>query len=163
MLAQSQVGMLEIILADRDKEWLRQNDKGYSRPATRARELRQNATEAERKLWGVLRNRQIRGVRFNRQFPVGQFICDFASRERRPVIELDGGQHALTAQYDARRTAFLEGEGYRVMRFWNNEVMDNLDGVTTRIEEVLDNMPSPSPSRRREGSLWIHPLRGGRP
>lgn len=148
---------------ERDAKWFRENDKGYSRPTTRSRELRQNATEAERKLWGTLRNRQVRGVRFNRQFPVGQYICDFASREKRLIIELDGGQHALNEAYDAQRTRFLESEGYQVVRFWNNEVMDNLEGVVMRIGEVLDNMPSPSPSRRREGSLWVHPLRGGRP
>jgi very-short-patch-repair endonuclease len=162
MLANSRYGLPEFTLADRDKEWFRENDKGYSRPTTRSRELRQNATEAERKLWGALRSRQVRGVRFNRQFPVGQFICDFASREKRLVVELDGGAHALTQQYDARRTQFLESEGYQVIRFWNNEVMDNLEGVITRIEEMLDNMPSPGPSRKREGSLWMHPLRGGR-
>ena len=144
------------------KEWFRENDKGYSRPTERSRELRRNATEAERKLWGALKARQIRGVRFNRQFPVGQYICDFASREKRVVIELDGGQHSATVDYDARRTRFLESEGYKVLRFWNNEVMDNLEGVVARIGEMLDNMPSPAPSREREGSLWIHPLRGGR-
>lgn len=147
---------------ERDAKWIRDNDKGYSRPTARSRELRQNATEAERKLWTALRNRQVGGVRFNRQFPVGQFVCDFVSRERKLVIEIDGGQHALTKDYDERRTRFLESEGYRVVRFWNNEVMDSLEGVVTRISEALDNMPSPSPSRTREGSLWVHPLRGGR-
>lgn len=129
-------------------------DKAYSRPTARSRELRRNATEAERTLWRGISARKLAGVRFNRQFPVGQFICDFVSREYRLVIEIDGGQHALAKDYDSRRTRFLEAQGYTVIRFWNNEVMDNLDGVLTRIENTLADMPSPTPSRRREGSLW---------
>lgn len=76
-----------------DNGWFRANDKGYSRPTARSRQLRSNATEAEKRLWHYLRSRQIRGTRFNRQFPIGQFICDFVCREHRLVIELDGGQH----------------------------------------------------------------------
>ena len=86
-----------------DEDWFKQNDKGYTRPTVRSRELRTNATEAERKLGPHLSARKLRGVRFNRQFPVGQFICDFVSREHRLVIELDGGHHAANADYDARR------------------------------------------------------------
>ena len=144
-----------------DDDWLKSNDKGYTRPTLRSRELRNNATEAERKLWPHLSARKLRGVRFNRQFPVGQFICDFVSREKRLVIEIDGGHHAMNAVYDARRTRFLNAQGYIVLRFWNNEVLDNLDGVLTKIEEALDNRPSPDPSRRREGSLWTPGPSGG--
>ena len=144
-----------------DREWFRANDRGYSRPTARSRELRRNATEAERRLWPHLSARKLKGVRFNRQFPVGQYICDFVSRERHLVIELDGGHHAMTAEYDVRRTRFLEEQGYQVLRFWNNEVVDNLDGVLRTIGQALDNMPSPAPSRRREGSLWTRPRRGG--
>ena len=143
-----------------DKDWFKQNDKGYSRPTLRSRQLRNNATEAERRLWPHLSARKLNGVRFNRQFPIGQFICDFVSREKRLVIELDGGQQAFSTEYDSRRTAFLEAQGYKVLRFWNNEVLDNLDGVLTVIGQTLDNTPSPSPSRRREGSLWTRQLRG---
>ncbi len=142
-----------------DKDWFTTNDKGYRRPTARSRELRQNPTEAERKLWLHLSARKLKGVRFNRQFPVGQFICDFVSRQRKLVIEIDGGQHACNSEYDAQRTRFLEAHGFSVIRFWNNEVMDNLDGVLDVIARTLDNMPSPSPSRRREGSLWARPLR----
>ena len=95
-----------------DEDWFRENDKGYSRPTLRARELRNNATDAERKLWPYLSARKLRGVRFNRQYSVGQFICDFVSREKRLVIELDGGQHAIDLEYDARRTRFLNAQGY---------------------------------------------------
>ena len=144
-----------------DDDWFKSNDKGYSRPTLRSRELRNNATEAERKLWPHLSARKLKGVRFNRQFPVGQFICDFVSREKRLVIEIDGGQHAMNAEYDARRTRFLNAQGYLVLRFWNNEVLGNLDGVLMKIEEVLDNRPSPDPSRRLEGSLWTPGPAGG--
>ncbi len=143
-----------------DNDWFRRNDQGYVRPTARSRQLRNNPTEAERKLWREFSGRKLNGTLFNRQFPIGQYICDFVTREKRLVIELDGGQHAFSAEYDARRTAFLERQGYRVLRFWNNDVLDNLDGVLTMIGQVLDNMPSPSPSRRREGSLWIR-QRGG--
>ncbi|MBC2669389.1 endonuclease domain-containing protein [Novosphingobium piscinae] len=142
-----------------DNDWFRANDKGYSRPTARSRELRRNTTEAERRLWQQLRNRQLRGKRFNRQFPVGQFICDFACREQRLIVELDGGHHAHVLDYDLRRTQFLEAQGYRVIRFWNNEVMENIEAVLMRIGEALDNRPSPGPSRRREGSLWSRSLR----
>lgn len=137
-------------------------DKGYNRPTARSRELRRNATEAERKLWRLLSARKLAGVRFNRQFPIGQFICDFASRERRLVIEIDGGHHAQTSEYDARRTRFLEAQGYRVIRFWNSDVLDDIEGVLQVIKQVLENMPSPCPSRRREGSLWSPRASGGR-
>ena len=145
-----------------DKPWFKQNDKGYTRPTARSRELRANATDAERKLWPSLSARKLRGARFNRQFPIGQYICDFVCREKRLVIELDGGQHAFSTEYDARRTAFLQAQGYKVLRFWNNEVLDNLEGVLVVIGQTLDNMPSPGPSRRREGSLWTACSRGGR-
>ncbi|MBA4354663.1 MAG: hypothetical protein C0409_08215 [Novosphingobium sp.] len=137
-----------------DEAWFRKNDKAYSRPTARSRDLRRDATPAERTLWPHLSARKLHGARFNRQFPIGQFICDFVARERRLVIELDGGQHALATEYDMRRTRFLESQGYRVLRFWNNEVMDNVEGVLTVIRDTFDNMPSPGPSRRREGSLW---------
>ena len=143
-------------------DWFRSNDKGYSRPTLRSRELRNNATAAERKLWPHLSARKLHGIRFNRQFPVGQFICDFVSREKRLVIEIDGGHHATNVEYDSRRTRFLNSQGYVVLRFWNNDVIDNLDGVLMMIGEALDNRPSPDPSRKREGGLWTTSLKGGR-
>ena len=144
-----------------DDDWFRKNDKGYSRPTTRSRELRTNSTEAERKLWHYLRNRQLAGFRFNRQFPVGQCIAYVVRREVGLVVELDGGQHARAVEYDRRRTRFLETQGYRVMRFWNSDVLDNIESVLMRIGEAQDNMPSPSPSRRREGRLWSPTPRSG--
>jgi very-short-patch-repair endonuclease len=91
-------------------------------------------------------------VRFNRQFPIGPFICDFASRAAKLVIEVDGGQHAVRSDEDAGRTAYLNSQGYRVLRFWNNDVLANSEGVVKLIERALVDSPSPSPSRKREGS-----------
>ena len=108
------------------------------RPTNRAQQLRNNATDAERRLWRRLSRRQLEGFKFSRQMPVGPFICDFFCRERKLIVELDGGQHANSAG-DAIRTAFLEAEGYRVIRFWNNEVLGNMDGVRTAIGEALKN------------------------
>jgi very-short-patch-repair endonuclease len=127
-------------------------DKGYKRPTARSRELRLNATPAERKLWEQLSARKLAGVRFNRQFPIGPFICDFVSRSAKLVIEVDGGQHAVDVAKDEARTAYLQAQGYRVIRFWNNDVLDRIEGVVTEIERVLADMPSPNPSRKREGN-----------
>ncbi|MFM5954044.1 MAG: endonuclease domain-containing protein [Novosphingobium sp.] len=129
-------------------------DRGYSRPTLRSRELRQNATEPEKRLWSALSARKVAGVRFNRQFPVGPFICDFVSRGAKLVIEVDGETHVGREAEDAARTRFLGSQGYRVIRFTNTEVMTNLDGVVRQIEIELSHRPSPNPSRKREGSLW---------
>src|SRR5215218_3882887 len=99
-----------------------------SRPTKRAQELRNNATDAERKLWRHLSRRQLEGFKFSRQMPVGPYICDFLCRDRQLVVEVDGGQHAESRR-DAGRTAYLEGEGYKVIRFWNDDVLGNVGGV----------------------------------
>jgi very-short-patch-repair endonuclease len=123
-------------------------DKAYDRiPTLHSRELRKNPTDAERLLWRYLRNRQVRGVRFNFQVPIGPFICDFVARTPKLIIEIDGGQHSLRTLEDARRTFFLEERGYRVIRFWNNDVLENVEGVLSVIEEALTDRPSPNPSR----------------
>jgi very-short-patch-repair endonuclease len=127
-------------------------DKAYDRePTRRSRELRNNATQAERRLWQHLRSRQLTGIRFNRQVPIGPYICDLVARTPKLIIELDGGQHAEAADYDANRTTFLQQRGYRVIRFWNNDVLENLEGVLTVIEEALKHSPSPGPSRAAGG------------
>jgi very-short-patch-repair endonuclease len=113
-----------------------------ARPTNRAQQLRNNATDAERHLWRHLNRRQLQGFKFSRQMPVGPFICDFMCRERRLVVELDGGQHAENRR-DERRTAFVEAEGYRVIRFWNNDVLGNVEGVLTIIAEALEVQPTP--------------------
>ncbi|MDG2004870.1 MAG: DUF559 domain-containing protein [Novosphingobium sp.] len=93
-----------------------------------ARKLRRDQAEAEKCLWAKLRNRQIEGAKFVRQFAIGPFVADFACRALRLAVELDGGQHAENPA-DAERTRVIEAHGYRVIRFWNNEVMSNMDGV----------------------------------
>ena len=95
----------------------------------RARRLRENQTDVENKLWSQLRGRQLSGVKFRRQHPIGPFIVDFCCVERGLVVELDGGQHAELNVGDEQRTKILERFGYRVLRFWNNEVLSNADGV----------------------------------
>src|SRR3546814_1325918 len=87
---------------------------------------------------------------FNRQFPIGPSICDFVSRTAKLIIEVDGGQHAVDVAKDEARTAYLEARGYRVIRFWNNDVLERIEGIVTEIERVLADMPSPNPSRKRE-------------
>jgi very-short-patch-repair endonuclease len=99
----------------------------------RSRPLRRDQTDAEAKLWSRLRNAGLNGAKFRRQFPIGEFIADFCCPESRLVIELDGGQHAEEVHRDEWRSALLARDGYRVVRFWNEEIVNNLDGVLERI------------------------------
>ncbi|MFT4047399.1 MAG: endonuclease domain-containing protein [Solimonas sp.] len=105
--------------------------------ARRARELRRNATVAEQRLWYALRQQYSEHWKVRRQHPIGTYIADFAIPARHLVIEIDGGQHALQRDADAERTAALRDRGYRVIRFWNNEVLANLDSVMETIEQAL--------------------------
>ncbi|TFI60226.1 endonuclease domain-containing protein [Sphingomonas parva] len=123
------------------------------RPTKRAQNLRNNATDCERLLWLQLRQRRLNGFKFSRQIPVGPFICDFVCRRAMLVIELDGGQHSANAEADRERTRFLEHAGYRVIRFWNNEVTDTLEGVLDRIGVALGACPPPNPLPDGEGGL----------
>jgi very-short-patch-repair endonuclease len=103
----------------------------------RARNLRRGMTKAEKRLWGILRSRQTEGYRFRRQVPIGGFIVDFVCHAARLIVEIDGGQHDPSSEAEASRTRFLEAEGYRVLRFWNNEVRDNPEGVRAAIAQHL--------------------------
>ncbi|SRR6266481_4775323 len=103
---------------------------------TRARFLRHNLTDAERRVWSKLRRRQIDGCYFRRQAPVGPYIVDFICLEQKLIVEVDGGQHARDPA-DSARTAWLEKEGYRVLRFWNNEALAYPEGVVERIRSAL--------------------------
>ncbi|WP_188448877.1 endonuclease domain-containing protein [Sphingomonas psychrolutea] len=117
----------------------------FRRPTVRAQQLRRDMTEIERVLWQQMRGRRLNGLKFSRQMPVGPYICDFLCRTIGLVVEIDGGQHGEAAAYDEARTRFIENEGYRVLRFWNNEVLENMEGVLTRIVETARTMPTPQP------------------
>ncbi len=103
-----------------------------------ARKLRRDMTEAEKLLWSHLRGSQIEGQKFVRQFPIGRAVVDFACRSAKLAIELDGGQHSEN-EADEARTQLIEAHGYQVIRFWNNEVFENMDGVLESIRQELFN------------------------
>jgi len=109
---------------------------------TAVRQLRKNSTEVEKKLWFHIRNRQILDCKFRRQHSIGNFVVDFCCVEVKLVIELDGGQHSEFIEKDRLRTIELNKKGFKVLRFWNHEVVENLGGVLQKIFEVLR---SPSP------------------
>ena len=100
-----------------------------------ARNLRRRSTDAENRLWYHLRARRFEGTKFVRQFPIGPHVTDFACRDLHLAIELDGGQHSVEA--DAPRTAVIEAFGYRIIRFWNNDVLENAEGVLEAIRQEL--------------------------
>ena len=104
----------------------------------RARSLRRQASEAEQVLWRHLRGRRLKGYKFRRQVVIEPYIVDFVCLDAKLIIEADGGQHADQASYDARRTARLEAKGYRVMRFWNNEILGDIHSVLEQIYSALD-------------------------
>ena len=102
-----------------------------------ARRLRRNQTGAEKQLWWRIRNRQICGCKFRRQVPVDKYIVDFLCEDAKLIIEIDGGQHADQDKYDETRTMALNNYGYMVLRYWNNEVTENIEGVLENIKENL--------------------------
>ena len=107
---------------------------------SKARELRKNMTTQERKLWSILRKKSLNNLKFRRQYPIGDYIVDFICHEKNLIIEVDGGQHNETKNkiYDKIRTRFLESKGFKVIRFWNNEIDENIEGVYFEILRVLD-------------------------
>ncbi len=110
-----------------------------------ARRMRNHLTDAEKKLWRYLRLKNIDGNKFRRQQPIGKYIVDFVSLEKKLIVEVDGGQHGEQITYDNERTAWLESEGYRVLRFWNNEVLEDTEVVLEVIVRAL------------EGDMRCHP------
>ena len=106
-----------------------------------SKQLRRDQTDAERKMWQILRSRSLAGYKFRRQQPIGPYIADFCCFRPRLIVELDGGQHAEQIEYDARRTEFLQSEGYQVIRFWDNQVLKEMDAVCEAILEALKNGP----------------------
>jgi very-short-patch-repair endonuclease len=118
-----------------------------------ARRLRNQSTDTERKLWRHLRDRQIGGFKFRRQHPVGRYVVDFVNLEKKVVVELDGGQHAID-RGDKIRDDWLRSEGYQVLRFWDNQVFSDLEGVLETIRDVLlTPHPDPLPQGERGESF----------
>ena len=110
----------------------------------RANELRRNQTEAEKLLWYRLRGRRLSGHKFRRQLPIGPYIADFVCLSARVIVEVDGGQHAEQTAYDAARERYIRKAGFEVLRFWNNEVIENLDGVLHVLLEALNRQGASS-------------------
>ena len=119
-------------------------------PSTFARQLRRDATDAERRLWSNLRAHRLFGWKFKRQQPIGKYVADFVCFEARLVIELDGGQHADATSADQIRDAWFRTQGFETVRFWNNEVLGNIEGVLARIASSLPPLPGPLPQGARE-------------
>ena len=119
---------------------------------SKARQLRRNPTDVERLLWQRLRFWQVDGYKFRRQQPLGDYIVDFVCLQKRLIIELDGGQHAREVNYDAERDAWLRNQSFFILRFWNHDVLDNLDGVMEMIGKYLKDTPylNPSPQGGRK-------------
>jgi very-short-patch-repair endonuclease len=122
-----------------------------------AKTLRRNLTDAEQKLWYHLRAHRFMGRKFKRQKPIGRYVVDFVCLEEKLIIELDGGQHAENQEYDQERDSWLRSQGYTVLRFWNNELMNETDSVLERIRLALEHeavssetlSPGPSPVNGR--------------
>lgn len=108
----------------------------------RARMLRKNMTDAEQLLWRHLRNRELGGYKFRRQKPIGPFIVDFVCLEKRMVVEVDGGHHASQLDADQERSTYLEKKGFRILRFWNNEVLNETESVLSLILDILEGNSS---------------------
>ncbi|WP_239987447.1 endonuclease domain-containing protein [Sphingosinithalassobacter portus] len=111
----------------------------------RAKRMRTQPTPFEQKLWGALRGRRFEGVKFSRQVVIGAYIVDFVARSHRLVVEIDGESHGISVGRDAQRSNWLEKQGYRVIRFTNRDVGENLDGVLAAIGEALGAAPHPDP------------------
>ncbi|MDO5059694.1 MAG: endonuclease domain-containing protein [Neisseria sp.] len=110
-----------------------------------ARHLKQNMTLAEQRIWFHLRNKRLNSIKFRRQQTIGSYIVDFVSMEHKLVIELDGGQHSEQLVYDEARTTFLKQQGFRVLRFWNNDVLQHTAAVLETIAAACAAHPHPNP------------------
>ena len=115
-----------------------------------AKKLRRDMTDAEKRLWSILRSKQFLGLKFRRQHPVGPFIVDFVCLEKNLIIEIDGGQHAIDVESDKTREEWLANEGFIVLRYWNNEVLVETSNVLDDIQRKIMDHPPPTP-----------PLKGG--
>jgi len=118
----------------------------------RARAMRSQQTDAEHRLWQILRAKRLAGYKFKRQLPIDQYIVDFACLAQRLIIEADGGQHSESLG-DRRRDAYLREQGFRILRFWNNDIFNNEEGVLTSILNALESPLSPTPPPQRGEGL----------
>jgi very-short-patch-repair endonuclease len=127
-------------------------DEAKTGAVHRARQLRRASTDAEKRLWQALRSK-LPQCKWRRQFPVGPYFADFACFAERLIIELDGGQHPDAIGYDEARSHFIRAQGYPVVRFWNNEVLTNADGVLERIAQSLSLGRGKEQRKLREGEV----------
>jgi very-short-patch-repair endonuclease len=135
-----------------DRIWATRDHSVVPLNRVRARAMRAEPTDAEKKLWRHLRSRlAVDGTHFRRQVRLGPYIVDFACHQAGLIIEVDGGQHAEAVNTDLERTKFLEAQGYRVLRFWNNDVLRNIDGVLEVIRSAVTPTPTPDPSPQGGG------------
>ncbi len=118
-----------------------------------ARNLRKNMTTQERKLWNIIKNKQFYNYKFLRQYVIGGYIVDFICREEKIIVEIDGGQHNQNEniKYDKNRNKYLENLGYKVVRFWNNEIDDNIEGVYRKLQEIFMIKTAPTLTLPRKG------------
>ena len=126
--------------------------KSGKKPVKAAINLRKNSTEVERFLWSYLRRSQLEGFKFRRQQPLGKYIVDFVNFRKKIVIEVDGGQHAIKRVKDRERDKWLRKEGFEILRFWDNEVLENIEGVLKVVRDklLLSPHPNPLPQGERE-------------
>jgi very-short-patch-repair endonuclease len=135
-----------------DRIWAPRDRSIQPQSRIRARDMRRSPTEAERKLWWNLRHRiSLPNSHFRRQVRVGHYIVDFACHQPKIVIEVDGGQHAEQTRRDAQRSRFLESKGYRILRFWNVDVLTNIESVLELIQSAVLATPTPTPPHKGEG------------
>jgi very-short-patch-repair endonuclease len=125
---------------------------------SRARNLRRTSTDAERRMWSRLRDRRLFGLRFRRQQPCGPYIADFVCAEKKLIVEIDGGQHAERVEQDWVRTGYLEAMGYRVLRYWNNDVLLRTDAVLEMILREVGMWPPPQPGTPPHPNPRSNPL-----
>ena len=130
----------------------RARERGSNETLSHARALRRQATDAESMLWKYLRSHRLNGFKFRRQVIIDPYIVDFACLEAKLIVEADGGQHVDQMAYDQRRTALLESMGFRVLRFWNHEILSELQSVLGQIESALIESPHPDPLPEGEGT-----------
>ena len=123
----------------------------------RVREMRKNPTEAERRLWQLLRSRTLQEYKFRRQHPIEEFIADFCCLQKRLIVEVDGEIHKTQAAEDSDRTSLLKERGYEVLRFKNEDVLDRSDDVVTKILNVFDSIRHPVSQKRAGIYSWMNP------